>query len=1268
MLVPAADGRLVDDDPALDVVDDDPFARMDQFAREHASTIRKRGRPAHFYGNSNKRRTLAAFPVLDAFHAMDAIALNGAVEVTEHDQGCSDASGVPSAHYKWLRPSTDSQRDLLASGCRSADVYEQSKMEKFSELILNKEAHHMVGTQVVDVERTGIPKRELVDLNECSAELVIQAGIMSLVAFTSEIKELIAAGAQPICAFISQTFDETSARLRVSIRSVDVELDTVDTNIRPEVGAAGSAKLFLGLLALRVCIRVRGAYRHYRIPVPCWLVSADHSTAEGTIGVLQRWWRPFVPYVNELFGLFPLTGCFTNTDGCSSNIKAWACLLEGDGPRFYRWNQLCFTHRIATAMTMVSAMVPEHVSGLIAVALCLNPTGALQKLRAVIAMWMLARLRIYKGAHPETTGNAAAFRKLFVRQYFPAGTQSIAFAKVVFESVANGHFGIRWLEHYCPDRCCSSAAETRIKVNLLASCLAHTLMPVFPRSRWTGSIETISYFGRLSFCGAIQDIWPALMEWIGSKRKAPTIDTFTLASNDRWQHVTTAPVSLPLGHALSNALPAIQDEIGASAASTNQKHDESLPEFNSRMKGKATRFVHTLPAENNLLFRMALEPFADLLHDSLNIGSDDFSTAAASKLKKDGGMLYRMTSMETAVETFFSKVQHLRDSPDVWAGLLPGWQTSSNALTTFRMINRGAGHIAAQVESVLHSYFDMLLFVLVDPSLADMIKGDACLWDPITQAHMEQFGDLLSPESLVVLESMALELYGDMSRLEARWACMRRLIYLRSTISHAPSLTSNASDFLFKLQLRVERGAAIGAKQPLPFSETRRIRRARGRGRRSTRKQVDAAKKPSWRIIRRQRRGQQIESRLGGAWRAYVQRELRGRHLSKGWGTKSNGLRQVMRELGFAYRQLPDSERHDLIEQGRRMTAMGREGIRTKRHGAGPASVPWTLAVPVAFAGLDMMELSSRSIAEFKRGFASERRRLKRLHDDQQRRSHNDLVDWLRLRDESSSALLQTYCEARPAAHGVGFEVLFPLIVCVGELYAKLTNVQRDVLRQSWQLRTEQVKENDVAIAAVGRKSKLTLCRKAGRCLCKTRDGISLAQFEVSFILALKVLCPAKSYFRKALVNGEIVLKLYRSGAELESPYWFHIASSNLSTWTFQMLCMRQSFSPHDIARAVPGTPLVFDAGASYTDTWSSFTGLNYDKPFTLELWRCFANGRHISDWAPCKVQAIKASAGVGFWQPSDRLEPTLLVADGGGGGGDDVVAPDGAAPPLSNA
>lgn len=122
--------------------------------------------------------------------------------------------------------------------------------------------------------------------------------------------------------------------------------------------------------------------------------------------------------------------------------------------------------------------------------------------------------------------------------------------------------------------------------------------------------------------GMLADVWVELVKCIKSGG-APTLDAFKLASNDLEQHVKTLGTTNTLENAQTTSPTQSMDDKAAEITE-KQKPEESLPEFNSRMRNKSATFVMSKPDQDNWLLRVMIEPWVRLLDRSLFFGSNPF--------------------------------------------------------------------------------------------------------------------------------------------------------------------------------------------------------------------------------------------------------------------------------------------------------------------------------------------------------------------------------------------------------------------------------------------------------------------------------------------------------------------------------------------------------------------------------------------------------------------------------------------------------------------
>ena len=170
----------------------------------------------------------------------------------------------------------------------------------------------------------------------------------------------------------------------------------------------------------------------------------------------------------------------TTSDKGSANLKA-ENTLHGDRPANLRLKFACSAHRCSTAQGRAYSVDPDMISGVIALALALQPAGKTSELRAALAASICQSVVVCHGSPPQD--GRAEYRDAVLDAIFTHKSAANFQRKTKLRLLLTGWLHEHRIEWYVNE----SQPDIGQYASLLADALLPSKIPVFKRHRWVNS-------------------------------------------------------------------------------------------------------------------------------------------------------------------------------------------------------------------------------------------------------------------------------------------------------------------------------------------------------------------------------------------------------------------------------------------------------------------------------------------------------------------------------------------------------------------------------------------------------------------------------------------------------------------------------------------------------------------------------------------------------------------------------------------------------------
>jgi len=271
-----------------------------------------------------------------------------------------------------------------------------------------------------------------------------------------------------------------------------------------------------------------------KIPAP--LQGLDRCTADN----LRQCHKQFknVPLFQDVARHFERCYGADTADRAAGNIKC-ARAMRLDEPNMPQTDLPCDIHKVSQVLSETCDLMSADVAAYIPFAVALRATGALGKFRDQLRKVIAKRLRIFLGARPPQ-GATSTYRTKYLDMCFARlkaedGHTGQGARKAELDSLLTGEPCSADIDWYIPHDGFSVFPEWVLRdyyATRLVALLVPSPCPIFPRHRWVGAEQTVSYILLLFVHQLLPQTVPLWLKAMGGKLKSRSNEILEI--KDQW--------------------------------------------------------------------------------------------------------------------------------------------------------------------------------------------------------------------------------------------------------------------------------------------------------------------------------------------------------------------------------------------------------------------------------------------------------------------------------------------------------------------------------------------------------------------------------------------------------------------------------------------------------------------------------------------------------------------------------------------------------------
>eukprot|EP00971_Amphidinium_carterae_P068578 1357809-Amphidinium_carterae.3 len=502
-------------------------------------------------------------------------------------------------------------------------------------------------------------------------------------------------------------------------------------------------------------------------------------------------------------------------DKASSNSVAEHSVVE---KRHNGWGESlvpCHSHIIATCCKKTLQELMSHdVSAVIQTSLSLVESGKMAVFRRCLADEILGKeVKFVQGPLGE---DAIHFKNLMLQavwQSHPSSSKTLSAQVLLLVTMTGDWRNWSALEYLvAPGEPLPDAEHVKkLMCNVLLGILAHKQPPLFPRHRWTGSLEAVTFYC-MSYC--VHVLFPGaykrfLLKVAGqpsadvASRPQPAVEPAMEVGN------CASTLVQQLEHQACVAVVGEADasQIGADAAST-ELGPAAFAALNARNRRDAWQWIVSQPFAKLLAMKLVLGPLTHMMNQQLAMSGVEFEHKQRCKHAKAmlcgkwdtssrDYMLVVAACGDVETECLMS-IKELYSS-HLWEVIPAEDLTMAFQSLVHRLLAR-VGASVYQLFGQCHAAFPLKLFSLLrHPEKAEQLAATPeCLKDNWTLQLQKQFPTFTEPGFLKILQCHALSQKTDISSVEAMHASVRRFLKVKSTQTHVVDLENVSASWIFQ--------------------------------------------------------------------------------------------------------------------------------------------------------------------------------------------------------------------------------------------------------------------------------------------------------------------------------------------------------------------------------------------------------------------------------------------------------------------------------------
>ena len=689
----------------------------------------------------------------------------------------SDGFTLPS--FGLLTLGTDLQQQLGQAawklrGAKTATVARFKKM--FSELLLH---YRPTGSLTAQAAMMQQDRRALHTVMQQAACYLIVFSAFLIGALLATLSKLCAA-ANPkshkvVMLLVRRAYDETPSDISVAWMTHS-ELGAFNKKRSKQEGTAKILQTRCDVLILMHHVS-SSTYYSMRIPMPCWLMALEKTTAQ-TTAKAQRSIMDLIPGLHSFGQEAKYNLQLVATDRYAANLKAER-LLDPGGINGCTTHTFCVVHMTHTCQSKTVQMLDGQATGMVATALSCMDAGSIRALRASMEKVLKDKVHLCFGSRPEDPF-ANEYRSAVLETFLPLQGDD-----------GDEHVLGRMQEHYLQRKRSRAiinfflhgdlqdqdeiwfwsttwGLEQDHVVQLMAKWLIPVLLPkrppIFSRTRWDGFNDALLWFGLAEACHGLL---------------RPTLQDFLKVS----------PSPVP------RAAEDEQLEDDAEAADMEALTGNiDWKRLKLKMKQKVLTWLHQPVFPAVLLMHLALMPLSHFYRRLIYAGSDEWEEIEKTRLSQGCDRSYPV--LEAARQTDLDEYRRrVNDTFHQEILLLPRWcHFRRYQVLLLRMLSRNVCSTEFLIGTTYMSY-PVKLFKSLD-KVHEATRDPQCMHCPLTKLILSEGCDLDSSESQAVLTAIASMFQLHIASIEARHASTRRITTIKAVQTHRPTLTAVGADWV----------------------------------------------------------------------------------------------------------------------------------------------------------------------------------------------------------------------------------------------------------------------------------------------------------------------------------------------------------------------------------------------------------------------------------------------------------------------------------------
>jgi hypothetical protein len=803
-----------------------------------------------------------------------------------------------------------------------ADVEEELAADSIiAQSLLNSSCHRASSSFAAKSDALGVSRSAVSRGLIRTGSAFLALGGMLWGSLFAMIAEAFEEGRGTPLLFIKQMrYDETPTKIRLQEDGQVMQ----DNKMKPENITYKTAKILQTEFRVSALLKntADNKYSFLTGRVPTHLSCVDRTTAEATVAAIHDA-QSGVPELTRVANLFPLKVQLSVTDRYGANGAAESAISYEDAT----WTKVhvpCDVRKVSTAQTKQFQLVDGHISSIISCGLSMQEAGSRAAFQHSLFEEITQRLEIVDDMPPggAIQENRHAIYDLFLSVGKGGDHKSklskfkrYRWQRVILDHYLNGDLSSKRVKYYLGlrDKSLPSTLPDILEEfrQFVIPALVPKSCPIFPRSRWTNSDESVDWNGLLLAHHGLYE--PAYLRFcsINKKKPKPSASTSVVASSTAsgWDFVceeVAAPLQQPaqdpvetngLGPGPGNAdADEVQGQGDARPADVQEPANcFDWAAFNEKLREQCSDWVQTQPFPVVVIMRIAMSPVLYVMNKFLQTSGTGWDKEQQARVAAGQPRSYRFieahlgTVLQKAFQMLFDLLHQAPKALSQTTG------TRMLKVLLFRMLAR-AGCALHQLLEMAHETYPYKMFgALRNPAGAAKIFHDLpCLFEELANSFTKLYptvDDIMGTDAQAVLEGIALVGDVDIAAIERRHASTRRILCLSSLQTWAASLEYVSADWACRQY--VLEGSDLAAQMAPPVNPTAASSAAGNKNRKHK------------------------KAGGGGAWRAFV-------HMKCQDGCRVSG--DQFSELSRQYRSLTPEEKAKYSELGKIGTLSRKRG------------------------------------------------------------------------------------------------------------------------------------------------------------------------------------------------------------------------------------------------------------------------------------------------------------------------------------------------------